>query len=159
LTARGGNLGGDVPARNSCARAEGETVVRVDQTCISAIGGRRAARIVAEWAKRFGVTEAEFQLLWQLRNAPIDGLDQTALANALAFSPSQISGSVERLRSQGRICASSAVADRRRHQWRLSTTGRELIDQVLAAVSLLRNDGDNKTSSSESRSGGREAAA
>jgi DNA-binding MarR family transcriptional regulator len=105
---------------------------------------------VAEWSKRFGLSEAEFQLLWWLRSAPDDGFDQTALASALAFSPAQISASVERLRAQGHIAPTRPVADRRRHHWQLSATGRELIDQMLVAVTLLRR---------EVNGGGREAAA
>jgi DNA-binding MarR family transcriptional regulator len=140
------------------AHAVGETVAHVDRACLSAIGGRRAARAVAEWAKRFGLTEAEFQILWRLRSAPDDGFNQTSLAGALAFSPAQISASVERLRAHGHICPSISVTDRRRHLWRLSAAGRELLDQILVAMTLLRCQPGNE-SKIDLGGGGREAAA
>jgi DNA-binding MarR family transcriptional regulator len=141
------------------AHADGETVAHVDCTCSIAIGGRRAARVVSEWAKRFGLTEAEFQLLWRLRSAPESGLDQTSLAGSLAFSPAQISASVERLRAGGHICATGSAADRRRHLWRLSAAGRELLDQLLLAAKLWLTQSGNKSTIDLSGSGGREAAA
>jgi DNA-binding MarR family transcriptional regulator len=146
--------------RGFSAQAEAETVAHVDQTCLSAIGGRRAARALAYWAKRFGLGEAEFQLLWRLRSAPADGFDQTALATTLAFSPAQISASVERLRAQGWICSNGSIADRRRRHWKLSEAGLELIDQMLVAATLLRSQGEGRTPPTDhfGRSG-REAAA
>jgi DNA-binding MarR family transcriptional regulator len=151
-------LGGVFPLRGNTAQAEGETLAHVDHTCASAISGRRAARVLAEWAKRFGLSEAELQLLWRLRAAPDDGFDQTSLASALAFSPAQISASVERLRVQGSICPSGSVADRRRRHWRLSATGRELLEQMVVAETLLRCQGSNELSVDLSGRG-REAAA
>jgi DNA-binding MarR family transcriptional regulator len=137
--------------RSLAAHEEGETVAHIESTCITAIHGRRAARIVAEWAKRIGLTEAELQLLWRLRSAPNDGIDQTALASALAFSPAQISASIERLRAHGSISPISSVADRRRRHWQLSADGQELLDRMLVVVALLRSEPNG--------AGGREAAA
>jgi DNA-binding MarR family transcriptional regulator len=151
------NLGDRDPARGIELCVHDDRVGHVDRTCRTAIGGRRAARALAEWARRFGLTEAELQLLWRLRSAPQEGLDQTALAAALAFSPAQISASVERLRAQAWICARGAVGDRRRHHWQLSTRGRELIDKMLSAAALLRyQPSDAEPTSNGTR---REAAA
>jgi DNA-binding MarR family transcriptional regulator len=111
---------------------------QIERPCRAAIDGRRAARALVEWTKRFGLSEAEFQLLWRLHSAANGGLDQTALASALAFSPSQISATVERLRRQNWISESSAAGDRRRHHWQLSASGRGLLDQMLSAAGLLR---------------------
>ncbi|MCI0334635.1 MAG: MarR family winged helix-turn-helix transcriptional regulator [Planctomycetes bacterium] len=138
MTATDGNSGDFAPVRASDARGHDAVVGHVDQTCSAASTGRRAARALAEWSKRFRLTEAEFQLLWRLRAAPGEGIDQTTLANALAFSPAQISASVERLRAKGWVSASSATGDRRRHHWQLSATGRELLNNMLSDTALLR---------------------
>jgi DNA-binding MarR family transcriptional regulator len=92
------------------------------------------------------LSEAEFQLLWRLRTAADDGIDQTALAKSLAFSAAQISASVERLRARGWIVSQSANGDRRRHQWQLSAAGLALVLQMIAAAPLLDHDstGDDR---------------
>ena len=159
MTATYGNLDDRDRTRRIALRSHNDAVGHVDRTCRTAVGGRRAVRALAEWGKRFGLTEAELQLLWRLRSAPQDGLDQTALASALAFSPAQISASVERLRAQGWVCASSAIGDRRRHHWQLSATGRELLDQMLNAATQLRYESKNDIELTTDGSPGREAAA
>jgi hypothetical protein len=63
------------------------------------------------------------------------------------------------LRSQGRICATDSVADRRRHHWQLSAIGRELLDQTLIATVLRHHRSGDKSSSDISGDGRREAAA
>jgi DNA-binding MarR family transcriptional regulator len=137
--------------RGLAAHEEGETAAHIEAMCVTAIHGRRAARVVAEWAKRIGLTEAELQLLWRLRSALSGGIDQTALASALAFSPAQISASVERLKDHGCVSPVSSAADRRRRHWQLSTAGRELLDQMLVVVALQRREPNGD--------GGREVAA
>jgi DNA-binding MarR family transcriptional regulator len=144
--------------RGLIAHAERYTIAQVDHACTVAIGGRRAARTIAEWSKRLGLTEAEFQILWRLRLAPNAGFDQTSLANALAFSPAQISASIERLRANGRICPTGTIADRRRHHWQLSATGCELLEQMLVAAKLLQCKPGGEAQSDLS-GGCREAAA
>jgi DNA-binding MarR family transcriptional regulator len=117
----------------------GEVLIEyVARLCKSAIGGRRAARALADWAKRFGLSEAEFHVLWQLRAAPAEGLDQRTLAAELAFSPAQVSATVERLRCSDLVFHQIALGDRRRHLWRLSGSGQRLIDEMLGAAALLR---------------------
>jgi DNA-binding MarR family transcriptional regulator len=111
---------------------------QIDRPCRAAIDGRRAARSLVEWTRQFGLSEAEFQLLWRLRVAPNDGLDQTTLSEALAFSPAQISATVERLRNHGRISACSVQRDRRQHRWQISAAGRALLEQMQSAAGLLR---------------------
>jgi DNA-binding MarR family transcriptional regulator len=159
LTAQDGNSGDVVPMRGVTVHEEGDTVEHVDRTCLMAVHGRRAARVVAEWAKRFGLSEPEFQLLWRLRSAPVDGCNQTALAASLAFSPAQISASVERLRALGYLCLSQSSTDRRRRQWQLSSAGRERLDQVLLAAALQRSQPDCASASDMIGGGCREAAA
>lgn len=118
-----------------------EATSSIDRACATAISGRRAVRALGDWARRFQLTESELQLLWQLRLATHEGIDQTALANSLVFSPAQISTNIERLRSTGLIDSHAAAGDRRRHPWRLSVAGRQLVEQLLAAANALRVDG------------------
>jgi DNA-binding MarR family transcriptional regulator len=89
----------------------------------------------------------------------MSGPNQSALAAALAFSPAQVSAVVERVRQRGLICEGGAAGDRRRHHWQLSASGRELLDQMLAAVGSLRYDGTLPFDSSAGASHRREAAA
>jgi DNA-binding MarR family transcriptional regulator len=133
--------------------------VLVDAACRTAVCGRRAVRALSEWARRFGLGEAEFQILWQLRSAKRDGLDQTALASALACSPAQISAIVERLRVHGEICEIAGSTDRRRHRWQLSPSGQELVDRMLAAAALLRYVPSDDLRNITQGACGREAAA
>jgi DNA-binding MarR family transcriptional regulator len=133
------------PAFNSCADVAGDgcwpagevVIDSVARLCKSAIGGRRAARALAEWAQRFALSEAEFHVLWRLRAAAAEGLDQTTLAGELAFSPAQVSATVERLRARDFIVQQAAPQDRRRHLWRLSVGGAELLGQMVEAAALL----------------------
>ncbi len=138
MTAPGSNAGKDPPSRNAARLAGNEPAAHIDCTCGAAIVGRRASRILAEWSRRFGLTEPELQLVWHLRFAAACGADQKALAKALAFSPAQISTSVERLRVAGWVIARSAPGDRRRNHWQLSTAGQELIEQMTAAADSLQ---------------------
>jgi DNA-binding MarR family transcriptional regulator len=158
LTATDRNFGDDAHIRGVFARRQSEIAPYVDRTCTIAIRGRSAARLVAEWAKQSGLTEAELQLLWRLRSAPAEGFDQTALASALEFSPAQISASVERLRARGHICPSEAARDRRRRRWHLSVTGRDVLETVLHAARSSRQSPDNEFTNG-AISGSREEAA
>jgi DNA-binding MarR family transcriptional regulator len=118
-----------------------DIVVRhIEQTCRRVVDGRHAARALAEWAKRFELSEAEFQLLWCLRSAVENGLDQTTLAGKLASSPAQVSATVERARAKGWICQQSARGDRRRHRWQLASDGRNLLEKMLAEAAFLRSE-------------------
>jgi DNA-binding MarR family transcriptional regulator len=132
---------------------------RVDQACTAAANGRRAARALSEWTRGFGLTEAEFQLLWRLRLASADGLNQTALAGVVAFSPAQVSAVVEQLRQRSLIGERSAMGDRRRHHWQLTAEGLVLLNQMLEFAALLRYDSIPSPSWSADDSRRREAAA
>jgi DNA-binding MarR family transcriptional regulator len=164
--ARQGRLALTAPELKSCADSAGADGVSAGEVlieqlarlCKSAIGGRRAARALADWAKRFGLSEAEFHVLWQLRAAPAEGLDQTTLAADLAFSPAQVSATVERLRCRDLVFSQIARGDRRRHLWRLSGSGQGLIEVMLSAAALLRS-GQVAGQERARTAGAREAAA
>jgi DNA-binding MarR family transcriptional regulator len=139
VTAAGFDHGQHAPVMASFSVADA-AIRRVGLTCHTAVEGRRAARALAEWARRFAVSEPEFQLLWCLRGDAVDGLDQKALATRLACSPAQISTTVERLRTRGWIIQRHKSTDRRRHVWQLSNGGAELLREMLLAVGFLRGD-------------------
>lgn len=102
----------------------------LDQACRRVIDGRRAARVLAAWTRRFELGEAEILTLWWL-SSTAGGVDQTTLAQQLALSPAQISATVERLRARGQIVQDVSRGDRRRHVWQLSAEGRRLLDDAL----------------------------
>lgn len=147
MTATDGNL------------AERDSSDRVERACAAAANGRRAARALSEWARRFGLTEAEFQLLWRLRLAPADGLNQTTLAGVLAFSPAQVSAVVEHLRQRALIGERGATGDRRRHHWQLTADGLALLRQMIESATSLRYDADQNVDLQEGAVRRREAAA
>jgi DNA-binding MarR family transcriptional regulator len=157
LTAPNANSRADAAANGGWSAGE-SVIENVTRLCKSAIVGRRAARMLAEWTKRFELSEAEFHVLWQLRSAPGDGLDQTTLAGELTFSPAQVSTTVERLRKRLLIFQHAAPGDRRRRLWQLSAGGRKLIDQMLYAAAQLRGGTPFDSERAESISA-REAAA
>lgn len=115
-------------------------VGRVERTCRAAIDGRRAARKLAAWAKPFELSEPEFQLLWNLRPLVGGGLDQTSLARKLAFSPAQVSATVERLRRGGWIVPHVAAKDRRRQFWQMTAEGHALLAKMLVDAERLRSE-------------------
>ena len=122
-------------------RSVSEIVVRhIECTCRTVVDGRHAARVLAEWTQRFELGEAEFQVLWCLRSAANEGLDQTTLARKLAISPAQVSAIVERAGARDWIDQQSAASDRRRRLWQLSASGRSLLEQMIGAAALLRRE-------------------
>jgi DNA-binding MarR family transcriptional regulator len=130
----------------------------VERTCRTVVDGRRAARALAEWLRRFELSEPEFQVLWRLRDVAVEGLDQTTLANQLALSPAQVSATVERLGTRGWIIAHSRPEDRRRRLWQLSASGRTMLQSILSHVDRLPRAVAPQTTPTASAMG-REAAA
>jgi len=112
----------------------------VDRACHVAADGRRVARALAHWCRRFELTEPEFQVLWCLADQSSGGSDQTTLARRLAYSPAQVSSTVERMRARGWIAQHSADGDRRRNLWHLSAAGRNLVAETLHAAAELQTE-------------------
>jgi DNA-binding MarR family transcriptional regulator len=112
----------------------------VGRVCHVAANGRRAARALGQWCRRFEMTEPEFQVLWLLQIEATGGFDQTTLARRLAYSPAQVSATVERLRTQGRIIQHAIEGDRRRNLWHLTTVGSGIIAEMLLAAPDLRSE-------------------
>jgi DNA-binding MarR family transcriptional regulator len=139
LTAPIGKVRTHLPVHGVWSASE-SVIENVARLCRSAAGGRHAARALAEWTRPFELSEAEFQVLWQLRSTADAGRDQTTLAGELGFSPAQVSATVERLRTRLLILKQTVPGDRRRHFWQLSAGGRKLLDQMLYAAAQLRCD-------------------
>jgi DNA-binding MarR family transcriptional regulator len=129
--------------RSAASPAPAEAARRIDDACRQAVLGKLAARSIARWLSGFELGEVEFRLLWLLHTDGSRGAetkasaaewDQAALAERLAVSPAQISAVVDRLRSADRLAAVVPAGDRRRQLWRLTPSGRALVQSVVAAV-------------------------
>lgn len=131
----------------------------IDETCQSAIDGRRAARALGEWTAPLQLTEPELQILWCLRRTESQGVDQTTLATRLAFSPAQMSACVEKLRARGLISQHAALGDRRRRLWQICATGNDALQKIAesAGERLLTSEMSKKHA--EANVVSREAAA
>jgi DNA-binding MarR family transcriptional regulator len=114
------------------------TAPDLNSTCRAIVDGRRAARMLADCVRQFDLTEPEFLVLWCLRDATADGVDQTTIAHWLALSPAQVSATVERMNSQNWIVQHTSLADRRRRLWQMSSTGRALWNSMLAGIVSVR---------------------
>jgi DNA-binding MarR family transcriptional regulator len=127
----------------------------VGRVCHVAAEGRRAARALGQWCRHFEITEPEFQVLWCLQDEAGGASDQTTLARRLAYSPAQVSSTVERLRARGWIAQHAIDGDRRRNLWRLSESGGGLVAQILQGApelqSALLNLADRTTATSPQR--------
>ena len=110
----------------------------IERICRLVVDGRRAGRALADWARRFGLTEPEFLTLWRVSESPADGIDQTTLAQRLALSPAQISATVERLRTGDWIVQCDRPGDRRRHLWQLSARGRTRLQAIVGQAGILQ---------------------
>jgi DNA-binding MarR family transcriptional regulator len=138
-------------SRKRAASASADAARRIDDACRQAVLGKLAARSIARWASGFELGEVEFRLLWLLHasgdsgsepKAPAPEWDQAALAERLAVSPAQISAVVDRLRADDRLAAIVPAGDRRRQLWRLTPSGRALVQSVVVAVgAALEADG------------------
>ena len=87
---------------------------------------------MAHLAIRHQISRPEFSTLWACRERSTEGLGQKELAARLAASPAQVSGLVERLRRRGLLEGHRPDGDRRRQLWRLTSTGRARLREILA---------------------------
>jgi DNA-binding MarR family transcriptional regulator len=117
-----------------------EAIRPIECACQTIVDGRRASRALAEWARRFELSEPGFQVLWSLREASVSGIDQTTLAQRLALSPAQISATVEQLAAGGLIIQQAVTGDRRRRLWQLSSSGRAVLSKMLRDAASLRHE-------------------
>jgi DNA-binding MarR family transcriptional regulator len=144
---------------DAASAVDEQVVLSVEHTCRILIDGRRAGRAIGVWLRESGLVEPEFQVLWCLRDASGEGLDQTALASRLAYSAAQVSATVERLNGRGWITQQSRSGDRRRHVWQLSANGRVQLQSILSQSVPLLNESTSAQSSATAGANQREVAA
>ena len=113
-----------------------DQVASVDRACAAAVDGRRAVRALAKWCEQFHLSEPEFQVLWLLGRGASE-FDQSTLARQLAYSPAQVSATIDRLRTRSWIEQELAVGDRRRNLWRLTASGNRVILEMLSTACQL----------------------
>jgi DNA-binding MarR family transcriptional regulator len=99
-----------------------------------AADGRNAVRALAPWSGLLELSEAELQILWALRVASTQAVDQTTVATQLVLSPALVSACIEKLRLRGLIAHQQVGGDRRRHLWQLSADGRQALQRVVQAA-------------------------
>ncbi len=131
----------------------------VNQACVTAVAGRRAVRTIGQWSECLGLAESELQILWCVRESVHTGIDQTTLSAALAFSPAQVSGCVEKMRERGLISHHQVPGDRRRRLWQLASGGRAVLEQLAQVVGSLALEASKHTTTGSESVVGREAAA
>ena len=117
-----------------------------------AVCGRLLRSRLGPYLVQRGTSEAEFSLLWACLEAPAIGLSQSEIAARLAVSAAHISGLVESLRRKGWLKRRASAADRRQRVWRLTPSGRTLLDAVLSdtcqwAAALEERMGKQQTAS------------
>ncbi|NOY43165.1 MAG: MarR family transcriptional regulator [Planctomycetes bacterium] len=131
------NAGLDFASSSSVSAAEW-----IDAACQMIATGRIVANQLAVHAKSFGLTEAEFRLLWLLRticdqqsaSRPPQLLNQKAMCERLGLSPAQISAVVERLRKEGLIVGQASATDRRQNVWQLTSSGQTLLETIVTKL-------------------------
>lgn len=129
------------------------TAELLDLTCRVIASGRHAARRIAGQVQAFGLSEAEFRLLWELRascgersaNDETTGprgsiapelLSQTELGRRLGLSASQVSAVVGRLRLARYVSGMRPPGNRRRQVWQLTEEGDAVLRRCLAQLTL-----------------------
>lgn len=110
--------------------------LHLDKTCRRIADGRRLARLLASEVREYAMSEAEFRLLWLLRETAQASLEQSELVKGLGISSAQVSALVEKLRAQQIIAPDTDEKDRRRKLWQLTASGREWFESVIETVEL-----------------------
>lgn len=82
---------------------------------------------LATSARTADLSETDLLALWACVAAPEGAANQRQLADRLAVSPAQVSGTVERLRQSGLLDCRRDPQDRRRQVWHLTAAGQEAI--------------------------------
>jgi DNA-binding MarR family transcriptional regulator len=102
-----------------------------------AIFGRQVRRTITGLIREYGLNDSELLLLWVCGETDAGGIAQNRLASSVGLSTAQVSGLVERLGNRGLIEERRSPGDRRRRLWRITETGRGVLDQVLGQLAPL----------------------
>ncbi len=114
--------------------------IDLNTICHRIADGRRLSRLLATAIRKHPLSEAEFRLLWMLRETGQICVEQSTLVERLGLSPAQVSALVEKLRSKQVIALVSDNSDRRRKRWRLTASGRAFFETVCASVGQRTRD-------------------
>lgn len=79
---------------------------------------------------RFGVTDAQFNMLMILKDSSEEGLSQQELSQRLIVTKSNVVGLVDRLERAGYLKREAHSTDRRFNRIVLTAEGRDLVDRV-----------------------------
>ncbi|HVF89069.1 MAG TPA: MarR family transcriptional regulator [Blastocatellia bacterium] len=79
---------------------------------------------------RFGVTDAQFNMLMILKDCGEEGLSQQELSERLIVTKSNVVGLVDRLEKAGHLKREANSADRRCNRVVLTSDGKELVSRV-----------------------------
>lgn len=124
---------------------------QLDTICHRIADGRRLARLLADVLRQYHMSEAEFRLLWLLRDAEQASLEQSALVGGLGISPAQVSTLVEKLRLQQILAPVTSEKDRRRKLWQFTASGQESFEAVITKVTSCVFPGANEIGSRSQR--------
>lgn len=102
-----------------------ELLGRCERLLRSEVQGASAAR---------GLSEAQCSLLWACSQAPVGGVSQSELSQALTLSAAHVSGQVEQLRGKGLLAGQRSAPDRRRQVWQLTDAGHAQLDELLSEL-------------------------
>ncbi len=108
--------------------------LHLDTICRRIATGRHLTRQLAAAVREFEMSEAEFRLLWLLRETEQAKLEQGLLVEGIGSSSAQVSALVEKLRVQQVITPVTDSRDRRRKLWRLTASGRGRFESIFAKV-------------------------
>jgi DNA-binding MarR family transcriptional regulator len=99
--------------------------------------GRQFRKKLAELSAPHALNDTSCLILWACFDTPPEGRAQHELAALLGVSPAQLSGLVDQLGAQGYLMARRPAHDRRRQYWRLTPAGRDVVENILAAIASL----------------------
>jgi len=117
-----------------------DNLQHLDTICQRIADGRRWARLLASAVREYGMSEAEFRLLWLLCEVEQTRLEQSRLVERLRVSPAQVSALVEKLRLQQMITPVADGKDRRRKLWQLTVHGQTSFAAVITTVERISHD-------------------
>lgn len=91
-----------------------------------------AVSIFSDEFREFGITPVQYALLWTVRGHP--GIEQTSLANLVAFDRSNTGDVLARLEEKGLLRRVAGDTDRRTKQVYLTPQGERMLEAVQPAI-------------------------
>jgi DNA-binding MarR family transcriptional regulator len=114
----------------SCALPADEPVETVFRELLRTLG--LLLRVQRDHYTRFGISEAQWRVLWHLRCAELEGepsLQQRDLSRRMLIRPPSVTSTVDRLERLGLLVRRTAEYDLRVKQMMLTEQGRQLVEE------------------------------